>query len=294
MLFLNPGTAGVLVPGSRRRKEPRRAALVTVTDNMAAGEEVEVRAVDMWLEYELDLGATGEAVVTTWGPSDAMSVALTDDDEIADPDDTCGTRRSRRLRSVAAAIAPASEVGWYKHWQDRFECWWVATPYRTGMEACVGSLGLMLAARLEHVLRAFTPGFEAPSEALRGARAEQGCEWLEQAELALPKFPSMGEGFEFTRPPIPRLVPPLERLRALEATGDSLHAAWSGMGSSGGVGSSGGGRVSAGAESSTAVAVGAVAGLASASALFFAFFRFRWRGSVALRRTARSVDSCSK
>jgi hypothetical protein len=59
--------------------------------------------------------------------------------------------------------------------------------------------------------------------------AEQNCEWVEQGIANLPEFPTLGE-FEFTLPPIPRLLPTWERLQSLStetriASGDAAHEA---------------------------------------------------------------------
>lgn len=246
---------------------------------MAVGEEVEVRAVDMWLKDELDLGETGESIITTWGPSDTRSMKLTDGDEddVGDPDEDCPNRR-RRLQW---ASPPTSEAAFYEQWQGRLECWWVATPYRNGLGACFGALGLHLAHRLERALQVLHPGFRAPPEAFQGARAEHACEWLEQSELQLPQFPSLGR-FEFTLPPIPRLLPSLKHLQALERP--RVHAANARLQETD---SSSASSISA----PVTTAMGALAGLATASAVLFALSRLRQMGRFTLRANAKGGGS---
>lgn len=79
------------------------------------------------------------------------------------------------------------------------------------LQACFGALGMHLAERYEQFVG---PGGGANR---RGKdQPEHGCEriWKEEA-LQLPDFPDIGEGFDFTLPPIPRLLPSQQYLQSL-------------------------------------------------------------------------------
>ena len=113
---------------------------------------------------------------------------------------------------------PLTEREWWHQWTQTLSCWWIASPWRSGLSACYGALGLALAQRFERLApQHVAPQHGAPQHAPLGA-AEPGCEWLGGLEvgggLELPEFPALGELIEFSLPPIPRLLPPLERLQA--------------------------------------------------------------------------------
>ena len=79
----------------------------------------------------------------------------------------------------------------------------------------LGALALHLGSRFDRMLgRPTTPAAGARD----GVRAEGGCEWLDESQFrevpTLPAFPRIGS-FEFTIPPIPRLVPTWQRLHSL-------------------------------------------------------------------------------
>lgn len=81
----------------------------------------------------------------------------------------------------------------------------------SSLQACFGALGIHLAERF-HKLAQLSSGAPHSSE----ARPEQGCDWIRQGEaLQLPDFPDFGEGFDFTLPPIPRLLPSQQHLQSL-------------------------------------------------------------------------------
>lgn len=114
----------------------------------------------------------------------------------------------------AAAAALATEAAWYAEWRRRLSCWILALP-RSPQEQlgnCIGALSLHLGSRLETLL-----GRGMPATAVQPAATEPGCEWLEHGtgRLRLPELPELG-GFQFSLPPIPRLVPPPEQLLVLQ------------------------------------------------------------------------------
>ena len=120
----------------------------------------------------------------------------------------------RRLHEMAIT---SSENEWHQEWTERFECYWLALPGPTQMQlgGCLGALALHLGSRFDRMLgRPTTPAAGARD----GVRAEGGCEWLDESQFrelpTLPDFPRVGS-FEFTIPPIPRLVPTWQRLHSL-------------------------------------------------------------------------------
>jgi|MDSY01.1.fsa_nt_gb hypothetical protein len=111
-----------------------------------------------------------------------------------------------------------AQYAWLRAWRQRFECWFITLPSVTQRRLmdCGGSLLLHLGARLDSLLGR-RGGLVSPS-------AE--CAWIESGggleELKLPEFPSV-DSVRFT--PLPRLLPPWERLRALGgADGEHLAA----------------------------------------------------------------------
>ena len=154
-------------------------------------------------------------------------------------------RRRRRLQSAAAAIesraidsrppaaggaAPAcdarglcrAEAAWFDEWGERLGCWWLSLPVPTQGElsGCLGALGLHLGSRFDAAIRLVHPS------RLGGANAhaaEPGCEWLSRSaeELNLPEFPSRAD-FEFTLPPIPRLLPDVQQLHSFTSDRQEL------------------------------------------------------------------------
>ena len=118
----------------------------------------------------------------------------------------------RRARRLQPAQTVADESAWFSEWRERLECWWIATPYQAGLQACMGALSLAVARSFQAALggsRAAQPGDVAA--------AESGCEWVQKPQtLQLPDFPDLGN-FEFTVPPVPRLVPSWEHLHSLVA-----------------------------------------------------------------------------
>lgn len=112
-----------------------------------------------------------------------------------------------QLAAGSCLIGPcASEQAWWAEWSERLTCWWEHTPYQAGLQACFGALGVTLARRFEQFTR--LRGGGVPGGELNGA-AEPSCEWVGdvKSRLELPDFPSLGDGVEFTLPPIPRLLP---------------------------------------------------------------------------------------
>lgn len=128
-----------------------------------------------------------------------------DDDEGEGKEEGKEDVRARRLAAVS------SEEAWFSAWQRDFGCWWGALPRTTqgNLANCLGALSIHLGSRLEGLLR------WTPTHAVDGGpvNAEPGCKWIEDtSQLQLPEFPSLGD-FEFSLPPIPRLLPPWERLQ---------------------------------------------------------------------------------
>lgn len=93
-------------------------------------------------------------------------------------------------------------------WRERLGCWWLTLsgPTQAGLGSCLGALSLHLGERLEGLLGWLPPRARLMFE--QRAQAEPGCGWLEQElqRLQLPEFPAPG-GFEFSLPPVPRLLP---------------------------------------------------------------------------------------
>lgn len=111
---------------------------------------------------------------------------------------TCGKRRRQLQYAVAT-----TEASWQEEWGERIECWWSATPYAAGMQACVGALGLTLASRFEAMM-----GRPAPTAQAAG---ESNCAWVDEfaknGNLNLPQFPEVPTNLKWALPPIPRLMP---------------------------------------------------------------------------------------
>jgi len=122
------------------------------------------------------------------------------------------------LAGGACLIGPcahelADERAWWAEWSARLSCWWVQTPYQGPLQACFGALGLSLAQRFEQLVR--LKGANIPRGPFEGT-SEPGCDWVSDgsAQLELPEFPAIGDGFEFTLPPIPRLLPSFQHLQS--------------------------------------------------------------------------------
>ena len=96
--------------------------------------------------------------------------------------------------------------------------WWAFTPYREGLQTCLGAFGLHLSSRLEHFLGRGRGGGGGGggrgtiSQNTKGSPPQtgEGCEWLGQVEhkFELPQFPNLDryELHQWTIP-IPRLLP---------------------------------------------------------------------------------------
>ena len=143
------------------------------------------------------------------------------------PEEVCAIRNQRRRLGEADAGclggACASEQEWWDEWGERMECWWMETPWRTALQACVGALSVHLAQRFEQFM-SLRGGARQPL-GQSAQQAEQGCEWVSEGErLQLPQFPSFGEqGFDFSLPPIPRLMPSWQHLQTLAPAADYEH-----------------------------------------------------------------------
>ena len=108
-------------------------------------------------------------------------------------------------------------VRWADEWVGSLKGWWLATPFRDGLDACAGAMGIFLSRRLQQsystwlALRGQTPLAAPPPPPIMD---QPGCEWIgervEEIERDLPKFPdfNMLEGVELPElMPIPRLLP---------------------------------------------------------------------------------------
>jgi len=119
----------------------------------------------------------------------------------------------RRLQAMGGAVPPQveppqDEHAWQDEWRQRLGCWWLglSAPIQTDLVHCLGALSLHLTSRMNRLL-----GRTPTQAAGGGAGAEPGCEWVTE-ELQLPDFPSLN-GFEFSVPPIPRLLPSWQQLQ---------------------------------------------------------------------------------
>ena len=118
-------------------------------------------------------------------------------------------------------------------WQERVNPWWKGTAARDGLDACMAAFGLVLAERLERILRAARAALgEGPTlgpagggggaSAAGGAGRADRCSWvserIEDSTLELPQFPELDafDGGKLLRwlPPIPKLLPKGEWTRA--------------------------------------------------------------------------------
>lgn len=100
---------------------------------------------------------------------------------------------------------------WQAEWLRRLECWWLRTPHRAALQACLGSLGVALAQSFDRYL--------GRAHGVHTAVAQGDCESLLggseiRSQLELPQFPSAT--FNWVVPPLPRLLPSLERLQWLQ------------------------------------------------------------------------------
>ena len=121
----------------------------------------------------------------------------------------------RRLRD---SPPPVTEAAWHEEWRERLGCWWLALPRptQTSLGQCLGALSLHLGSRLELALGDGTPRLtphQTSQQASGGADAGGGwgggrCGSSVIPTLELPLFPTM-DGFQFSLPPIPRLLPQL-------------------------------------------------------------------------------------
>merc|ERR1712070_1279936 len=135
-------------------------------------------------------------------------------------------RASRRLnasRRLGAISSPRTDP-WVEEWYEEFACWFVSLPLPTQgqLGSCFGALSIHLGSRLDASWRAARaslgrrgePNPTKPSAQL--PVAESGCAWVGESEsLGLPSFPEFPTNLDFNLPPIPRLLPPWEQLRAL-------------------------------------------------------------------------------
>ena len=116
--------------------------------------------------------------------------------------------------SAADEVCALEDV-WFEQWHSDIENWWLLTPYREGLQACMGALGLHLASRFEAAQRAWLAlqGKTPPPTRAHPTASEPGCSWVSESasQLEIPKFPEWPTGpdaFEMPLlPPIPRLLP---------------------------------------------------------------------------------------
>lgn len=185
-----------------------------------------------WRQYSADMPDAA-----TRDPG-ASVVTHEEEDEVRRQEQCETSRRQRRSRnralsprdralSTATALDACSngecqnEEGWYEAWYGSFECWYLALPagVKTSISGCAGALALTLGSRLDAAWRAaqMKLGRGTAPEAMPasdGHAAEPGCEWVRESTTELrnlPDFPELGR-FDFTLPPIPRLVPSYEQM----------------------------------------------------------------------------------
>ena len=151
-------------------------------------------------------------------------------------------RRQLQFLSIPASTSrddasademPHDEVAWHEVWRQRLGCWWLALPGPTRAELsnCLGALSLHLGSRLDRMLG--RPPVDPPVH----AAVQSGCQLVapESERLQLPPFPSL-DGVDFTLPPLPRLLPSIERAHLLSHSHvQDAHARW--LGSSEGISS---------------------------------------------------------
>lgn len=104
---------------------------------------------------------------------------------------------------------PSTELAWYNEWSKRTSCWIqrMSVSAQQQLGSCSTALGLQLGQQFEQVLSA--AGKATPLTAA-GAKAEAGCDWLQQGAALLkgmPALPSVVGDFEFMLPPMPNLTP---------------------------------------------------------------------------------------
>jgi|TARA_B100000513_G_C11877706_1_gene178143 hypothetical protein len=139
----------------------------------------------------------------------------------------------KRVAHSKAAHAEAGAVSekWWSEWNERLDDWWIATPYRQGLQACMGALSLHLANRLDTLFRSWRAlHFWKPDTASQPPRdLGENCEWVGESgaeRLDLPDFPDFPIKFELPPViPIPRLLPSFEELQSRTSTSGAKHAA---------------------------------------------------------------------
>ena len=126
----------------------------------------------------------------------------------------------RRLSSMLQA---SSEAVWYEEWRRRLGCWMLALPGPTRFDlvGCLGALTLHLGSRLDLV---FLDELVGNPGARPNLEEDPHCKWVETTgeRLELPRFPTH-EQFDFSLPPIPRLLPTSEQLLRLSSHGAHWH-----------------------------------------------------------------------
>tara|TARA_B100000524_G_scaffold316051_1_gene194459 strand:+ start:943 stop:2211 length:1269 start_codon:yes stop_codon:yes gene_type:complete len=134
---------------------------------------------------------------------------------------------------------PLSENGeavnnWVNEWQQQLRSWWLETPFRHGLRSCMGSLSVLLAARLRRLLSLRMHDrdtISAPPPTRSRLVKDDACEWIGASEFKqkLPPFPELPRHHFKTGGiivvPLPRLLPDMQWLQGLEAhRGKSLVA----------------------------------------------------------------------
>ena len=123
-----------------------------------------------------------------------------------------GVRATGNRALAAERGGVIGDDAWMAEWYNRFSCWWLALPgpNQLALGDCMSALALSVSSAFD----AFVGTSRRPQPALA---TEPGCKWLEVRELeGFPDFPAFPAApHEFRLPPIPRLVPSWEQLRAL-------------------------------------------------------------------------------
>lgn len=139
---------------------------------------------------------------------------------------------ARRELAASAAACPynAQPLNWFEtsegrawefEWKKRFDAWWIATPYKEGLGACFGALGLHMAQRWQQFLSMLTGKASNQMPPTTGSQhaADAKCDFLTDGTLELPEFPALPKHFDKFEAapilPIPRLLPNLQHLQSL-------------------------------------------------------------------------------
>lgn len=104
-------------------------------------------------------------------------------------------QRDAHTEAYEAQRGWGGQQEWLEEWSERMACWWEATPFRGGVQACSADVEKLLETRFEAA---------KGGTAARLQQAAKGCEWVPTLadRLQLPAFPDFGKlpSLEFTLP----------------------------------------------------------------------------------------------